>query len=91
MRMKDWAVKLDDFLKLGGNDLLTHAGKISAKLVPIDAAIATKAANLAVEHKLPLADSLIYAVTLSHNATLWTQDSDFEGLPHVRYFPKQIK
>jgi len=31
MRMTDWAVKLDDFLKLGGNDLLTHAGKISAQ------------------------------------------------------------
>ena len=31
MRMTDWAVKLDNFLKLGGNDLLTHAGKISAK------------------------------------------------------------
>ena len=31
MRMTDWALKLDDFLKLGGNDLLTHAGKISAK------------------------------------------------------------
>ncbi|MCH2156311.1 MAG: virulence RhuM family protein [Opitutales bacterium] len=31
MRMTDWAVKLDDFLKLGGNDLLTHAGEISAQ------------------------------------------------------------
>lgn len=31
MRMIDWAVKLDDFLKLGGNNLFTHAGKISAK------------------------------------------------------------
>lgn len=30
MRMADWAAKLDDFLKLGDHDLLTHAGKISA-------------------------------------------------------------
>ena len=30
MKMQDWASKLDDFLKLGDHDLLTHAGKISA-------------------------------------------------------------
>ena len=31
---------------------------------------------------------MIYAITLANKATLWTQDDDFEGLPHVRYFPK---
>ena len=31
MKMADWASKLDDFLKLGDHDVLTHAGKISAK------------------------------------------------------------
>ena len=30
--MKDWIQKLDDFLKLSGKELLTHAGKISAEL-----------------------------------------------------------
>lgn len=29
MYMKDWIVKLDDFLRLGEHDILTHAGKIS--------------------------------------------------------------
>ncbi len=29
MYMKDWIVKLDDFLKLSGRQLLTHTGKIS--------------------------------------------------------------
>ena len=37
---------------------------------------------------LPLADSLIYATAQSRNATLWTQDAHFDGLPGVRYFPK---
>lgn len=32
MYMKDWIQKLDDFLKLSGKELLTHAGKISAEL-----------------------------------------------------------
>ncbi len=31
MRMADWISKLDDFLKLGDHDLLTHAGRISAE------------------------------------------------------------
>jgi hypothetical protein len=30
MSMTDWIVKLDDFLKLSGRELLQHAGKISA-------------------------------------------------------------
>lgn len=30
MQMADWARKLDDFLKLGDHEVLTHAGKISA-------------------------------------------------------------
>ena len=31
MKMADWSAKLDDFLKLGEQELLTHAGKISAE------------------------------------------------------------
>ncbi|MFD0848633.1 virulence RhuM family protein [Sphingosinicella xenopeptidilytica] len=29
MTMRDWIAKLDDFLKLGDRDILTHAGKVS--------------------------------------------------------------
>ena len=32
MYMKDWIQKLDDFLKLSGKELLSHAGKISVEL-----------------------------------------------------------
>lgn len=31
MKMADWSAKLDDFLKLGDHDILTHGGNISAK------------------------------------------------------------
>jgi len=57
-------------------------------IVPIDAEIAILAADLFIQHKLPFADSLIYATALTQKATLWTQDDDFKNLPHVRYFPK---
>ena len=29
MTMQDWIAKLDDFLRLAGREILTHAGKIS--------------------------------------------------------------
>jgi hypothetical protein len=32
MYMIDWIVKLDDFLRLSGREILTHAGKISHDL-----------------------------------------------------------
>ena len=42
----------------------------------------------AIGSTLPLADSLIYATAQTHGAVLWTQDQHFEGLPGVKYFPK---
>jgi len=60
----------------------------SGIIVPIDEETAISAADLFIKHKLPLADSLIYAIILAQKATLWTQDADFKDLPHVRYFPK---
>jgi predicted nucleic acid-binding protein len=68
-------------------DEVTQAMR-SGMVVPVDDEIAVAAADLFIKHKLPLADSLIYAITLAQKATLWTQDDDFDGLPHVRYFPK---
>ena len=71
-------------------DEVTQAMR-SGIVVPIDEDTAIFAADLFIKHKLPLAVSLIYAVTLARKATLWTQNADFENLPHVRYFPKQKK
>jgi predicted nucleic acid-binding protein len=56
-------------------------------LVPLDSTLALHAAECGIELKLPLADSIIYATARSLDATLWTLDADFEGLPGVKYFP----
>ena len=32
-----------------------------------------------------MADSIMLATARANGATLWTQDSDFEGLPDVRF------
>jgi predicted nucleic acid-binding protein len=57
-------------------------------VAPVSSEIATLAAILGPRHKLAMADSLIYATAIVNKATLWTQDDDFKGLPHVKYFPK---
>ena len=64
---------------------LLHQGQV----VPLDSGLALSAAKVGVEHKLPLADSIIFATALQFDATLWTMDADFEGLPRVRYYPKR--
>lgn len=56
--------------------------------VPVTATLATSAAKLSLRHGLPMADSIILATARTHEAALWTQDSDFENLPGVRFFPK---
>ena len=37
MYMKDWIKKLDDFLRLSGKELLTHAGSVSAEVAKLKA------------------------------------------------------
>ena len=56
----------------------------SGKVVNLDLGLAIDAAR----YPLPLADSLIYATTVREEATLWTQDRHFKGLPNVRFFSK---
>ena len=59
------------------------------RVVELDGELALSAAKLGVDHKLPLADSVILASARRHDATLWTQDADFKGLDGVRYIPKR--
>ena len=56
-------------------------------VVDLDTTLALRAANLGIEHKLPLADSVLFATAHVFGATLWTQDSEFEGIAGVEYHP----
>ncbi len=64
---------------------LMHQGLI----VDVDSEIAIMAGKISLKHKLPLADSMIYATAKMHDAILWTQDSDFKGLEKVRYIDRK--
>ena len=70
----------------GETDALQAASAMrSGRVIDLDTSLALEAARF----DLPLADSLIYATARRHDAVLWTQDKDFEGLPGVRYFPRK--
>ncbi|MDY6816628.1 MAG: PIN domain-containing protein, partial [Pseudomonadota bacterium] len=57
--------------------------------VPLNSELAKDAAKFGVLHKLPLADSIIFATAQKFSAAIWTQDSDFEGLANVKYISKK--
>jgi predicted nucleic acid-binding protein len=49
---------------------------------------AIAASALAAQHKLAMADAVMYSSALEFGASFWTQDVDYQGLPAVRYCPK---
>ena len=61
------------------------------RIVDVTEDIALSAALISLRHKLPMADSLIYATGKAHSATIWTQDEDFRDLPNVKYREAQVK
>jgi predicted nucleic acid-binding protein len=59
------------------------------KVAELTEALAVAAARLSVKHGLPMADSIMLATAQAWEATLWTQDADFENVPGVRYVAKR--
>ena len=57
-------------------------------VVELTSMLALEAAKLSLEEKLPLADSIMLATSRAYDATLWTQDSDFENISGVKYVCK---
>ena len=55
------------------------------RVIEVTEAIALRAALISLKHQLPMADSLILSTARSEQATLWTQDAHFAGLPGVEY------
>ena len=55
------------------------------RVVELGSTLSLNAARLSIEHRLPMADSIILATAEAFEATLWTQDADFKGIPSVRY------
>jgi predicted nucleic acid-binding protein len=73
--------------------LMRERGKTEADLfisealrrvvVPLDEDLALAAAHVSNEHKLAMANAIIYATAQAHQAQLVTGDAAFRGLPSV--------
>lgn len=52
-------------------------------VIPLDDVMSISAAQMSLDHRLPMADAIIYASAVAHNAELVTGDPHFKGLPGV--------
>ena len=68
-----------------GHALQAVAVMEQGSVIDLDAPLALIAARTSIEHRLPLADSVVLATARTHDAVLWTQDADFKGLAGVEY------
>jgi len=59
------------------------------RVVDLTASMAIAASKISLEHKIPMADSIILAIAKEFEATIWTQDSDFKNIDDVKYFPRK--
>jgi predicted nucleic acid-binding protein len=57
------------------------------KIIDLNANIAMDASKLSLQYNLPMADSIILATARSYDCVIWTQDSDFQNIEGVNYFP----
>ncbi|MBM3218922.1 MAG: type II toxin-antitoxin system VapC family toxin [Candidatus Rokubacteria bacterium] len=55
-------------------------------IVPVDESLALDAADLALLHRLAMADALVYATARRHSARLITTDTDFAVSPTLWWF-----
>jgi len=57
-------------------------------IIDLTTSIAMNASRLSLQYRLPMADSIILSTAQSYECIIWTQDSDFENLSNVKFFPK---
>jgi predicted nucleic acid-binding protein len=72
-----------------GDALQAVAVMIQGQAIDLNMDLALSAAKVSAELKLPMADGVMLATALAHDATLWTQDADFAEIAGVQYIAKQ--
>jgi predicted nucleic acid-binding protein len=65
-------------------DALRAVGQmLKTRIIPLTDTLALEAADVSLEHGLPMVDSIVYATALANDAELVTGDADFAKLPGV--------
>jgi toxin FitB len=57
-------------------------------VIELTADLSLSAAQISRKHKLPMADSIIYATSLHYSAVIFSCDKHFKDIPDIRYFSK---
>ena len=64
-------------------------GTPKTRVVPLDAALAVSAAEKSAAHKLAMADAIVYATALLHDAVVVTSDKHFRDLSQVVFISRK--
>lgn len=76
--------------QLGKKEALEKTAAMrQGKVVDLTTALALQAASISLKHRLAMADSIVLATARANHGVLWTQDSDFEALPSVKFRAKR--
>src|ERR1019366_862087 len=62
---------------------------LQGSVIDLSATISIMAAKISLGEKMPMADSIILATARLYQATVWTEDADFEGIAGVQYIPEK--
>ena len=68
--------------------LLAAAQIQKTRIVPLSDSLALAAADVSLEFRLAMADSIVYATARAEDAELVTSDSDLRNLPGVTFLPR---
>ena len=72
-----------------GDALQAVATMQQGRVMRLTSTLALSAARISLDLSIPMADSVILATAHAWDATLWTQDADFENISGVRYTPSR--
>src|SRR5260370_10980494 len=75
--------------KTDANLFLSEA--LRRRVVNLTDTVALAAASQSIDHKLPMANAIIYATAQAHKAELITSDAHFSGLPGVTLIYPQTR
>lgn len=79
-------IERENLIDLGGRRLIAFSTR--CVVVPLTTEIALSAAHFGREHRLAVADAVIYASGQAFDAEIITCDAHFEGLPGVIFIRK---
>ena len=72
-----------------GDALQAVATMQQGRVMGLTSTLALSAARISLDLSIPMADSVILATAHAWDATLWTQDADFENISGVSYTPSR--